>query len=121
MEISWFSVWIVADQEFAPGFFWIAVAGCLPGITVFHNACIRLTKRGVDALSVPLSETVVRDRNLPSFGTRVYAAGRKVWCVQTRERGGNPKRVRLGRFKPTGSGCFTIAPLGSQDTIALAK
>ena len=57
---------------------------------------VKLTKRTVDSLSVPSGDTVFWDRDLPGFGIRVYASGRKVWCVQTRPPGGRPKRMRLG-------------------------
>ncbi|MCY4002243.1 MAG: tyrosine-type recombinase/integrase [Rhodospirillales bacterium] len=56
----------------------------------------KLTKRAVDALSVAAGDTVVWDRDLPGFGVRVYASGRKVWCVQTRGPAGQPKRFALG-------------------------
>ena len=56
----------------------------------------KLTKRAVDALSVESGDAVVWDRDLPGFGIRVYASGRKVWCVQTRGPAGGPKRVALG-------------------------
>ncbi|MDD9992395.1 MAG: tyrosine-type recombinase/integrase [Rhodospirillales bacterium] len=59
---------------------------------------VKLTKRAVDALSVEFGDTVVWDRDLPGFGIRVYASGRKVWCVQTRGPAGGPKRFALGRY-----------------------
>ncbi len=59
---------------------------------------VKLTKRAVDALSVESGDTVVWDRDLPGFGIRVYASGRKVWCVQTRGPAGGPKRFALGRY-----------------------
>ncbi|MDE0097594.1 MAG: Arm DNA-binding domain-containing protein [Gammaproteobacteria bacterium] len=43
-------------------------------------------------------DTVFRDRYLPGFGIRVYATGRKVWCVQFRGLWGKPRRVALGPF-----------------------
>ena len=58
---------------------------------------VKLTRRAVDAFSVDSGDTVVWDLDLPGFGIRVYASGRKVWCVQARGRGG-PKRVALGRL-----------------------
>ena len=36
------------------------------------------------------------DRDLPGFGIRVHATGRKVWCVQVRDLRGKPRRVALG-------------------------
>ena len=59
---------------------------------------VKLTKRAVDALSVSSGDTVVWDRDLPGFGVRVYATGRKVWCVQVRGPSGRPKRQALGRY-----------------------
>ena len=59
---------------------------------------VKLTKRAVDALAVSSGDTVVWDRDLPGFGIRVYATGRKVWCVQIRDLRGKPRRVPLGPF-----------------------
>ena len=59
---------------------------------------VKLTKRAVDALSVESGDTVVWDRDMPGFGIRVYASGRKVWCVQARGPAGGPKRFPLGRY-----------------------
>ena len=59
---------------------------------------VKLTKRAVDALSVDSGDTVVWDRDLPGFGVRVHATGRKMWCVQARTPRGGPKRVALGAF-----------------------
>ena len=56
----------------------------------------KLTKRVVDALSVEKDDAVFWDRELASFGVRVYATGRKVYVVQSRGPWG-PKRVALGR------------------------
>ncbi|MDE0279769.1 MAG: Arm DNA-binding domain-containing protein, partial [Gammaproteobacteria bacterium] len=35
---------------------------------------------------------------IPGFGIRIYATGRKVWCVQVRGLLGKPQRVALGPF-----------------------
>ena len=59
---------------------------------------LKLTKRAVDSLRVSSGDTVVWDRDLPGFGVRVYASGRKVWCVQVRGPSGKPKRKALGHF-----------------------
>ena len=59
---------------------------------------LKLTKRAVDSLHVSSGDTVVWDRDLPGFGVRVYASGRKVWCVQVRGPSGKPRRKALGRF-----------------------
>ena len=56
----------------------------------------KLTKHIVDALTVVDKDAIFWDRDLPSFGVRVYTTGRKVYVVQTRGPGG-PKRVSLGR------------------------
>ena len=56
----------------------------------------RITKRSVDALDVRDKDYIVWDRDLPGFGVRVLASGRKVFVVQARGRAGS-KRVSLGR------------------------
>ena len=57
---------------------------------------LKVTKRVVDTLSVEAKDAVFWDRDMPGFGVRVYATGRKVYVVQSRGPGG-PKRVTLGR------------------------
>ena len=57
---------------------------------------LRITKRTVDALTVESEDAVFWDRDLPGFGVRVHATGRKVYVVQSRGKAG-PKRVTLGR------------------------
>ena len=57
---------------------------------------LRITKRAVDALTVEVDDAVFWDRDLPGFGVRVHATGRKVYVVQSRGKAG-PKRVTLGR------------------------
>ena len=57
---------------------------------------LRITKRSVDALRVEDKDAVFWDRDLPGFGVRVHATGRKVYVVQSRGPGGL-KRVSLGR------------------------
>jgi integrase len=61
------------------------------------DAAPKLTKRTVDALAVTGKDAVFWDRDLPGFGIRVYASGRKVFVVQTRGPNG-PKRATLGRY-----------------------
>lgn len=56
---------------------------------------IRLSKRTVDALAVPRGDEIAWDRDLPGFGVRVYASGRKQYVVQSRGPGGS-RRVTLG-------------------------
>ena len=57
---------------------------------------LRITKRTVDALRVENEDAVFWDRDLPGFGVRVHATGRKVYVVQSRGPSGL-KRVSLGR------------------------
>ena len=59
---------------------------------------VKLTKRAVDSLPVSSGDIIYWDRDLPGFGIRVYASGRKVWCVQIRGPGGALRRVGLGRY-----------------------
>ncbi len=59
---------------------------------------VKLTKRAVDALSVESGNPVVWNSDLPGFGIRGYASGRKVWCVQTNGPAGGPKRIVLGSY-----------------------
>ena len=58
---------------------------------------VKLSKRVVDALAVEKGDVVFWDRELPGFGVRVYAGGRKVFVVQTRGPSGGPKRASIGR------------------------
>ena len=55
-----------------------------------------LSGRAVAALSVAEGDAVFWDRDLPGFGVRVYASGRKSYVVQSRGPGG-PRRLTLGR------------------------
>ena len=55
-----------------------------------------ISKRTVEALTVD-KDTIFWDRDLPGFGVRVHPSGRKVYIVQTRERGKPAKRVTVGR------------------------
>ena len=55
-----------------------------------------ISKRTVEALRVD-KDTIFWDRDLPGFGMRVHPSGRKVYIVQTRERGKPAKRVKVGR------------------------
>ena len=60
---------------------------------------VRLSKRTIDALAVERGDKVFWDRDLPGFGIRVHATGRRTYVAQARTPGGLPKRVRLGRFE----------------------
>ena len=55
----------------------------------------KLIKRTVDALAVTGKDAIFWDRDLPGFGVRVYASGRKVFVVQSRGPRG-PRRATLG-------------------------
>ncbi len=58
---------------------------------------VKLSKRVVDALAVKDGDAVFWDRELPGFGVRVYAGGRKVYVVQTRGPSGGPRRASIDR------------------------
>lgn len=60
-----------------------------------RRSALRITKRTVDALRVADKDTAFWDRDLPGFGVRIYASGRKVYVVQSRGPSG-PKRITLG-------------------------
>ena len=60
---------------------------------------VKLSKRTIDALAVERGDRVFWDRDLPGFGIRVHATGRRIYVAQARTPGGLPKRVRLGRFE----------------------
>ena len=61
------------------------------------QSTLRLTKRVVDRLTVEAKDAVFWDRDLPGFGVRVHATGRKVYVVQSRGPAGL-KRVTLGPY-----------------------
>ena len=77
----------------------------------------RLTKRTVDALSVSAGDAVFWDRDLPGFGVRVHASGRKVYVVQTRGPDGRPKRVSIGRHGDTSAEGARKTAAGAIDRI----
>ncbi len=58
---------------------------------------VKLSKRVVDALAVEKGDAVFWDRELPGFGVRVYATGRKNYVVQTRGPASGPRRASIGR------------------------
>ncbi len=60
---------------------------------------VKLSKRTIDALAVERGDRVFWDRDLPGFGIRVHATGRRIYVAQARTPGGLPKRVGLGRFE----------------------
>ena len=60
---------------------------------------VKLSKRTIDALAVARGDKVFWDRDLPGFGIRVHATGRRIYVAQARTPGGLPRRMRLGRFE----------------------
>ena len=65
-------------------------------MTVPARTGLSISKRTVDALAVQTSDAVFWDRDLPGFGVRVYASGRKVYVAQARAHS-VPRRVALGQ------------------------
>ena len=59
---------------------------------------VKLSKRTIDALSVERGDKVFWDRELPGFGIRVHATGRRIYVAQARIPGGLPKRAVIGRY-----------------------
>ena len=59
---------------------------------------VKLSKRTIDRLTVECASTVFWDSELPGFGIRVHATGRKLFVAQARTPGGLPKRATVGRF-----------------------
>ena len=61
-------------------------------------ATVKLNKRTIDGLSVERGDRVFWDCELPGFGIRVHATGRKVYVAQARIPGGLPKRAVIGPY-----------------------
>ena len=62
-----------------------------------RRSTVKLTRRSIDRLTVADKDAVFWDRDLPGFGVRVHATGRKVYVVQSRGPAGL-KRVTLGPY-----------------------
>ena len=60
---------------------------------------VKLSKRTIDRLTVDRASAVFWDSELPGFGIRVHATGRKVFVAQARTPGGLPKRATVGRYE----------------------
>ena len=60
---------------------------------------VKLSKRTIDRLSVERASTIFWDSELPGFGIRVHATGRKLFVAQARTPGGLPKRATVGRYE----------------------
>ena len=61
-----------------------------------RSNAIKVSKRTVDALAVETGDAVFWDGDLPGFGVRVYATGRKTYVVQTRGPAGGLRRATVG-------------------------
>ena len=60
---------------------------------------VKLSKRTIDRLTVERASAVFWDSELPGFGIRVHATGRKLFVAQARTPGGPPKRATVGRYE----------------------
>ena len=60
---------------------------------------VKLSKRTIDRLSVDRASAVFWDSELPGFGIRIHATGRKLFVAQARTPGGLPKRATVGRYE----------------------
>lgn len=56
----------------------------------------KLTKRLVDQLAAEASDYFVWEPDIPGFGVRVYASGRKSYLIQYRDGSGRTRRLALG-------------------------
>lgn len=56
----------------------------------------KLTKRLVDQLASQASDYFVWEPDVPGFGVRVYASGRKSYLIQYRDTSGRTRRLALG-------------------------
>ncbi len=59
---------------------------------------VKLNKRTIDRMTVERASAVFWDSELPGFGIRVHATGRKVFVAQARTPDGLPKRGTVGRY-----------------------
>ncbi|MXN63874.1 tyrosine-type recombinase/integrase [Stappia sp. GBMRC 2046] len=58
---------------------------------------MKLTKRAIDAINAPASRTMVWDDDLPGFGLRIEASGRKTFICRYRF-GSVRRQVTIGRY-----------------------
>jgi hypothetical protein len=54
----------------------------------------KLTKRTVDATKIKSSDYVIWDEDLPGFGLRVFASGKRSYVVQYRTAGRSRRPAR---------------------------
>jgi len=59
---------------------------------------VKLDKRTVDALKPAEKDRVEWDDELPGFGLRIYASGRKVFVIQYRNSYGRSRRMKIGLY-----------------------
>jgi integrase len=78
---------------------------------------IRFTKKAIDALATPQSETVYWDDSLPGFGVKVTPKGRKVFIVLYRT-GGAGSKLRKYTIGPYGRVTLHQARLAAQKVFA---
>ena len=60
---------------------------------------VKLSKRTIERLTVERASAVFWDSELPGFGIRIHATGRKLFVAQARTPGGLPKRATVGRYE----------------------
>ena len=60
---------------------------------------VKLSKRTIDRLTVERASAVFWDSELPGFGIRVHATGRKLFVAQARTPSRLPKRATVGRYE----------------------
>jgi len=64
------------------------------------NMRIKFTKAHIEALEPPTSgEIFAWSENLPGWGVRILASGRKTWVVQYRDKDGRSKRHSIGDLR----------------------
>ena len=78
---------------------------------------VKLSKRTIDRLSVERASAVFWDSELPGFGIRVHATGRKLFVAQARTPGGLPKRATVGRHEDMDAEDARLKAAGTIDRI----
>ena len=78
---------------------------------------VKLSKRTIDRLTVERASAVFWDSELPGFGIRVHATGRKLFVAQARTPGGLPKRATVGRYEDMDAEDARLKAAGTIDRI----